>query len=199
MTKLEQTHDVHLSLEEKFSRGKEDYAHLLEQHKLVVEQLDQEAKLKTELQLKLHKAEGGRHALVCFMLYFTQRALSSCLSFSGLSFFLALNTSTLFGAMCSGLVDGYMADKAALEESLQQKEALEERLVEELEDLKVKLHQMQGMAAELESLRAKHQELGEEHAVVLRQKEHLSAGLGEREKGEQCRTSNKTYKFPICL
>lgn len=77
-----------------------------------------------------------------------------------------------------------MADKAALEESLQQKEAQEERLVEELEDLKVKLHQAQGLAAELESLRAKHQELGEEHSVVLRQKEHLSAGLGEREKGE---------------
>lgn len=88
-----------------------------------------------------------------------------------------------------------MADKAALEESLQQKDALEERLVEELEDLKVKLHQMQGLAAELESLRAKHEELGEEHAVVLRQKEHLSAGLGEREKGEQGRTSNKTSEI----
>lgn len=77
-----------------------------------------------------------------------------------------------------------MADKAALEESLQQKEAQEERLVLELEDLKVKLHEAQGLAAELESLRVKHQELGEEHGVVLRQKEHLSAGLGEREKGE---------------
>lgn len=88
-----------------------------------------------------------------------------------------------------------MADKAALEESLQQKDVLEERLVEELEDLKVKLHQTQGLAAELESLRAKHQELGEEHAVVLRQKEHLSAGLGEREKGEQGRTNNKTSEI----
>lgn len=77
-----------------------------------------------------------------------------------------------------------MADKAALEESLQQKEAQEERLVEELEDLKAKLHQAQGLAAELESLRAKHLELGEEHSVVLRQREHLSADLGDREKGE---------------
>lgn len=89
-----------------------------------------------------------------------------------------------------------MADKVALEESLQQKEAQEERLVEELEDLKGKLDQVQGLAAELENLRAKHQELGEEHSIVLRQKEHLSAGLGEREKGEQIR---KTNEIPICL
>ncbi|XP_070776144.1 pericentrin [Enoplosus armatus] len=137
-TQLEQTHGVHLSLEEKFSRGREDSAHLLEQHKLLLEQLDQEAKLKSQLQLELHKAEG--------------------------------------------LLDGYVAEKAVLEESLQQKEAQEERLVEELEDLKVKLHQMQGLTAELDSLRLKHQELSEEHALLLRQKEHLSSGLGEREK-----------------
>lgn len=86
--------------------------------------------------------------------------------------------------MCSGLLDGYVAEKAVLEESLQQKEAQEERLVEELEDLKVKLHQMQGLTAELDGLRQKHQELSEEHTLLLRQKEHLSAGLGEREKGD---------------
>ncbi|XP_030575002.1 pericentrin isoform X2 [Archocentrus centrarchus] len=137
-TQLEQTHSVHLSLEEKFSQGKEDSAQLLEQHKRLMEQLDQEAKLKSHLQLELHKAEG--------------------------------------------LLEGYMAEKAALEESLQQKETQEERLVEELEDLKVKLHQMEGLTTELDTLRAKHQELSEEHAIVLRQKEHLSAGLGEREK-----------------
>lgn len=78
-----------------------------------------------------------------------------------------------------------MAEKAVLEESLQQKEAQEERLVEELEDLKVKVHQMQGLTTELDSLRLKHQELSEEHTLLLRQKEHLSAGLGEREKGER--------------
>lgn len=77
-----------------------------------------------------------------------------------------------------------MAEKAVLEESLQQKETQEERLVEELEDLRVKLQQMQSLTVELESLRLKHQELSEEHALLLRQKEHLSAGLGEREKGE---------------
>ncbi|XP_038584251.1 pericentrin isoform X3 [Micropterus salmoides] len=137
-TQLEQTHGVHLSLEEKFSQGREDSAQLLEQHKLLLEQLNQEAKLRSQLQLELHKAEG--------------------------------------------LLDGYVAEKAVLEESLQQKEVQEERLVEELEDLKVKLHQMQGLTAELDSLRLKHQELSEEHTVLLRQKEHLSAGLGEREK-----------------
>lgn len=55
---LEQTHDVHLCLEEKFSQGREDSAQLLEQHKLLLQQLDQEAKLKSQLQLELHKAEG---------------------------------------------------------------------------------------------------------------------------------------------
>ncbi|XP_068608225.1 pericentrin [Brachionichthys hirsutus] len=135
---LEHTHNVHLSLEEKFSQGREDSAQLLEQHKLLLEQLDQEAKLKSQLQLELHKSEG--------------------------------------------LLDGYVAEKAVLEESLQQKEAREERLVEELEKLREKLHRMQGITAELDSLRLKHQELGEEHALLLRQKEHLSADLGEREK-----------------
>lgn len=83
----------------------------------------------------------------------------------------------------SGLLEGYMAEKAALEESLQQKETQEDRLVEELEDLKVKLHQMEGLTAELDTLRVKHHELTEEHAILLRHKEHLSAGLGERERG----------------
>lgn len=82
-------------------------------------------------------------------------------------------------------MDGYVAEKAILEDMLQHKEAQEERLVEELDDLKVKIHQMQGRTAELDSLRSKHQELAEEHAALLRQKDHLSAGLGEREKGKQ--------------
>lgn len=90
-----------------------------------------------------------------------------------------------------------MAEKAILEESLQQKEAQEERLVEELEDLKMKLHQMQGLTAELENLRLKHQELSEEHTILLRQKEHLSAGLGEREKGEQ--NKHKNVKLSVML
>ncbi|XP_008275148.1 pericentrin [Stegastes partitus] len=137
-SQLEQTHNVHLSLEERFSQGREDSAQLLEQHKLLLEQLDQEAKMKSQLQLELHKAEG--------------------------------------------LLEGYIAEKAVLEESLQQKESQEERLVEELEDLKLKLQQMQSFTAELDSLRVKHQELSEEHTLLLRQKEHLSAGLGEREK-----------------
>lgn len=84
-----------------------------------------------------------------------------------------------------------MAEKAILEEMLQQKEAQEESLVEELDNLKVKMHQMQGVTAELDSLRSKHQELAEEHAALLRQKDHLSAGLGERENGKQSKHSCK--------
>ncbi|KAM4540827.1 pericentrin [Fundulus diaphanus] len=147
-TQLEQTCSVHLTLEEKFSQGREDTTQLIEQHKLVMKQLDEEAKLKSRLQLELHKAEG--------------------------------------------LLEGYVAEKAALEESLQQKEALEEKLVEELEDLKVKLHKMQGLSAELDLVRVKYQELTEEHGILLRQKEHLSAGLGEREKALLAETERLT-------
>lgn len=57
---LEQTRSVHLSLEEKFSQGREDTTQLVEQHKLLMKQLDQEAKLKAQLQLELHKAEGDQ-------------------------------------------------------------------------------------------------------------------------------------------
>ncbi|XP_008397956.1 pericentrin isoform X2 [Poecilia reticulata] len=137
-TQLEQTCHVHLTLEEKFTQGRDDATQLLQQHQLLMKQLDEEAKMKTRLQLALHKAEG--------------------------------------------LLDGYVAEKAALEESLQQKEAQEEKLVGELEGLKVKLHKMQSLTAELDAVRGKYQELTEEHTILLRQKEHLSAGLGEREK-----------------
>lgn len=88
-----------------------------------------------------------------------------------------------------------MAEKAILEEMLQQKEAQEESLAEELDSLKVKMHQMQGVTAELDSLRSKHQELAEEHAALLRQKDHLSAGLGERENGKQSKRSRKFSKI----
>ncbi|XP_054652131.1 pericentrin isoform X3 [Dunckerocampus dactyliophorus] len=147
-TQLEQTHNIHLSLEERFSQGQEDSAQLVEQHKLLLVQFEQEVKLKSQLALELHKAEG--------------------------------------------LLDGYVAEKEALEEALLQKEAQEERLVEELEDLRRKAHQMEGLGAELHSLRAKHQELSEEHAMLLRQKEHLSAGLGEREKALLTETERLT-------
>lgn len=60
-----------------------------------------------------------------------------------------------------------MAEKAALEETLQQKEVLEQRLVEDLERTRAQL-----------------QELSEEHALLHRQRDALSAGLGEPEKGK---------------
>lgn len=91
--------------------------------------------------------------------------------------------------MCSGLLAGYVAEKAILEKSLQQKEAKEERLLGELEDLKMKLHQMQGLTAELDSLRVQHQKLSGEYAILLRQKDHLTAGLGERDKGKRSKSS----------
>uniref|UniRef100_A0A4W5QWV3 Pericentrin/AKAP-450 centrosomal targeting domain-containing protein n=1 Tax=Hucho hucho TaxID=62062 RepID=A0A4W5QWV3_9TELE len=138
-TQLEESCSVHLSLEERFSQGRSDSSQMLLQHQLVLDQLDQEAGLKSKLQLELHKAEG--------------------------------------------LLEGYVAEKATLEESLQQKEAQEERLVEELEGLRAQLHQKEGLTSELEDLRVQLQELSEEHSLLQRQKVHLTAGLGEREKG----------------
>ncbi|XP_056446115.1 pericentrin-like [Gadus chalcogrammus] len=152
---LEQAHSLHLSLEQRCSKGREDSGHILKQHTVLLEQLNQEAGLKSHLHLELHKAEG--------------------------------------------LLDGYVSEKVLLEEALQQKESREERLAEELEGLRVQLHQteslsaeleglrvqlrqMEGLTTELNHLRAQHQDLNEEHAVLLRQREHLSAGLGEREK-----------------
>lgn len=101
--------------------------------------------------------------------------------------------------MCSGLLEGYVAEKAVLEETLQRKEAQEERLVEELEDLKAKLHKMQGLTGELDILRLKHQELSEEHSLLLRQNEHLSAGLGEREKGEWFKHKIMKSCLSVCI
>ncbi|KAM9786838.1 pericentrin isoform 2-T2 [Syngnathus typhle] len=147
-TQLEQTHNVHLSLEERFAQSQEDSARLFEQHNLLLMQVEQEVKLKSQLELELHKAEG--------------------------------------------LLEGYVADKAALEEAFLQKEAQEERLAQELEDLRRKTQQTEGFCAELENLRAKHQELSEEHAAILRQKEHLSADLGERERGLLAETERLT-------
>lgn len=152
----------------------------MEQHKLLLEQLDEEAKMKSQLQLELHKAEGNYVVYKSYPCCIYHRL---CLSLNQSHKFV-LHKSIFCPCLCSGLLEGYVAEKAVLEESLQQKENQEERLVEELEDLKTQLQQMQGFAAEVQSLRLKHQELVEENAILLRQKEHLSAGLGEREKGE---------------
>ncbi|KAJ8352322.1 hypothetical protein SKAU_G00237980 [Synaphobranchus kaupii] len=118
---LEQTHGTQAHLEERFSQGRQDTAQLVLQHRRVLEQLDLEAGLKSQLELELHKAEG--------------------------------------------LMEGYVAEKAALEEVLQQKETQTERLVEELEGLRVQL-----------------QELSEEHSLLLRQRDAIAGGLGDPEK-----------------
>ncbi|XP_061752105.1 pericentrin isoform X3 [Nerophis ophidion] len=147
-TQLEQTYNIHVCLEEKLSQSQENSAQLVEEHKVLSEQIAHELKLKSQLELELHKAEG--------------------------------------------LLEGYVAEKTSLEEALLQKEAQEERLSKELEDLRWKVHQTDGLRTELNGIRAKHQELSEEHAALLRQKEHLSAGLGEREKALLAETERLT-------
>ncbi|KAI4902380.1 hypothetical protein NFI96_018847, partial [Prochilodus magdalenae] len=118
---LEQVHALQAAVDAQFSEGGEARNALLLQHSQLLEQLDQEASLKSQLQLELHKAEG--------------------------------------------LMEGYVAEKAALEEALQQKEVREHRLVEELESTRVQL-----------------QDLSEAHAILQRQRDALAAGLGDTEK-----------------
>ncbi|XP_041937338.1 pericentrin isoform X2 [Alosa sapidissima] len=65
-----------------------------------------------------------------------------------------------------GLLEGYVCEKASLEESLQQKESREQRLVQQLEEAREQL-----------------QQLSEENTLLLRQRDALSAGLGDAEKG----------------
>lgn len=66
-----------------------------------------------------------------------------------------------------GLIEGYVVEKATLEESLQQKESQEQKLVEELEAMRLQM-----------------QELSEENGLLLRQRDALSGVLGEPERGE---------------
>ncbi|XP_056122998.1 pericentrin isoform X2 [Rhinichthys klamathensis goyatoka] len=119
---LEQMCGLQAVLNEQFRDGGEAGASLLFQNSQLLEQLDHEASLKSQLQLELHKTEG--------------------------------------------LMEGYIAEKAILEEALQQKETQEQRLAEELESTRIQL-----------------QQLNENHALLLRQREALTASLGDTEKG----------------
>ncbi|TRY86325.1 hypothetical protein DNTS_016129 [Danionella cerebrum] len=119
---LEQMCGLQAVLSERFRDGGEAGASLLFQNSQLLEQLDHEAGLKSQLQLELHKAEG--------------------------------------------LLDGYVAEKALLEEALQQKEVQEQRLAEELEHTRSQLKQ-----------------LSENHTLLLHQREALTSGLGDTEKG----------------
>ncbi|XP_058888084.1 pericentrin-like isoform X2 [Acipenser ruthenus] len=119
---LEQTHGIHVHLEEQFSRQNKETARFVNQHQNLIEQLDEETKTKKQLELELHKAEG--------------------------------------------LIEGYVAEKAALEEALQRKEKSEQCLVLELETLRGQLH-----------------ELSEEHSLLVRQREAITANMGDRETG----------------
>ncbi|XP_042613812.1 A-kinase anchor protein 9-like isoform X2 [Cyprinus carpio] len=119
---LEQMCGLQAMLNEQFRDGGEAGASLLFQNSQLLEQLDHEASLKSQLQLELHKAEG--------------------------------------------LMEGYVAEKAALEEALQRKENQQQRLAEELESTRIQL-----------------QQLSENHTLLLHQREALTAGLGDTEKG----------------
>lgn len=79
-------------------------------------------------------------------------------------------TTYLLSCVHLGLMEGYIAEKAILEEVLQQKETQEQRLAEELESTRIQL-----------------QQLNENHVLLLRQREALTASLGDTEKGERGR------------
>ncbi|XP_051985694.1 pericentrin [Xyrauchen texanus] len=118
---MEQICGLHAALDERFRDGGEARESLLLQNSQLLEQLDHEARLKSQLQLELHKAEG--------------------------------------------LMEGYVAEKATLEEALQQKDKKEQCLAEDLESTRMQLL-----------------EVSENHALLLRQREALTASLGDTEK-----------------
>ncbi|MGH0117665.1 UNVERIFIED_CONTAM: hypothetical protein FKN15_041857 [Acipenser sinensis] len=118
---LEQTHGIHIHLEEQFSHQNEETARFVNQHQNI-EQMDEKTKAKKHLELELHKAEG--------------------------------------------LIDDYVAEKAALVEALQRKEKSEQCLVLELETVRGQLH-----------------ELSEEHNLLVRQRAAITANMGDREMG----------------
>lgn len=63
--KLEQLRALQTVLDEQFSEGGEARNALLLQHTQLLEQLDQEASMKSQLQLELHKAEGENMQGLC--------------------------------------------------------------------------------------------------------------------------------------
>ncbi|MFT7808003.1 pericentrin isoform X6 [Arapaima gigas] len=118
---LQDTRGVQAELQEQFTQGRDNTAQLVLQQQQLLEQLDLEASVKSQLELELHKAEG--------------------------------------------LMEGYVAEKAALEEAVQQKENLEQRLVEELDVLRVQL-----------------QEISEERTMLIRQRDAVAGSLTDVEK-----------------
>lgn len=58
--KLEQLRALQAMLDEQFSEGGEVKNALLLQHTQLLAQLDQEASVKSQLQLEMHKAEGEK-------------------------------------------------------------------------------------------------------------------------------------------
>ncbi len=150
-------------LNEQFRDGGEAGASLLFQNSQLLEQLDHEANLKSQLQLELHKAEGQN--------IYIWSAVVHCITFSvSGTYDFSFAVLCAFTCVALGLMEGYVADKAALEEALQQKETQQQRLAEELESTCLQL-----------------QQLSENHALLLRQREALTASLGDTEKGERGR------------
>ncbi|MBN3318927.1 AKAP9 protein, partial [Atractosteus spatula] len=132
---LEQTQGVQAHLEQQFSQGQEDTAQLVTHHQRVLQELQQEAVLKNQLELELHKAEG--------------------------------------------LLEGYVVEKAALEEAVQQKEGEEQRLVEELEVLRGRLA-----------------ELSEAHSLLLRQRDALTGSMDDNQKAACREHQSRHWQIP---
>uniref|UniRef100_A0A8B9DBG9 Pericentrin n=1 Tax=Anser cygnoides TaxID=8845 RepID=A0A8B9DBG9_ANSCY len=95
---LEKRHEIHVQLEDEFSRQNQETAQVVSQHQELMECLTEESEAKNQLALELHKAEG--------------------------------------------IIEGYVAEKAALEEALNLKEESERRLVVELENMRERFQEL---------------------------------------------------------
>lgn len=80
-----------------------------------------------------------------------------------------------YNVWISGLIEGYLTERHTLEEALKLKEESECHLVAELENLKAKLQE----------LTQEHARSLEEQKLLISQKKVLAANVGEREDGKE--------------
>ncbi|XP_042327115.1 LOW QUALITY PROTEIN: pericentrin [Sceloporus undulatus] len=124
---LEEMHNIHLHVEEEFTRKNLETCQVVNEHHELVGCLNEESQVKNQLVLELHKTRG--------------------------------------------LMEGYLAERHALQEALKLKEESECRLVLELESLKAELHEL-------------NQKLGrsvEDQNLLMSQNKILAANVGEQE------------------
>ncbi|KAH0621758.1 hypothetical protein JD844_023379 [Phrynosoma platyrhinos] len=168
---LEEMHNIHLHEEEEFTRKNLEACQVVNEHHELVDCLNEESKVKNQLELELHKTrdesiteeenEEWEHELM------EEDASDAEYDPSDKEEDKVINADRLF----QSLMEGYLAERHALQESLKLKEESECRLVLELETLK----------AELQELNQKFGRSMEDQKLLMSQNKILAANIGEQD------------------